>query len=486
MIAKEPNYVGSGLPHVGPWDYVQRVPMFWYGPGHVAATGPVMRPVTSAGIAPTQGAILDAPFQAPDGQPMREVLGRGGDRADPPRLVVVLVWDAAGMNVLEAHRNDWPFLKSLIPECVWYENATVGASPTSTAQIHVTMGTGAFPRTHGLIGHRLRIGGAITTPWSQGPAFMNLPTFADVYDRGMGNTPLVGLMGTVAIHAGMLGHGSMWGGGDEDLVLLRQAVGGDTLTSETFKWNLPGGLQPFYRFAPYANEVPGFAQYVDEVDKADGKLDGKWRDNEIAPLLRGFDTPARAPYQEAVIEEVIRREGFGADETPDLLYLNHKIIDFISHVQTMNSPEMKDAVAAEDAALEELVAFLNEQVGKGEWAMLLTSDHGAIPDPDRSGAFQISTSPISAGINARFDTDGDDTYVVDLVQPTGIFINEEELEDNGGTLAEVSRWVLDLTQGGAAGPGVSVPPASANDEVFAAVFPSEMMLDLPCLPEARR
>ena len=38
------------------------------------------------------------------------------------------------------------------------------------------------------------------------------------------------------------------------------------------------------------------------MDQADGKLDGLWRDNDIDELLKGFDTPARTPYQERVVE----------------------------------------------------------------------------------------------------------------------------------------------------------------------------------------
>ena len=58
FIPKEPNFVGSGLPHVGPWDYIQHVPMLWYGPGFIRAQGEVDRPVTVAGIAPT---VADTP-----------------------------------------------------------------------------------------------------------------------------------------------------------------------------------------------------------------------------------------------------------------------------------------------------------------------------------------------------------------------------------------------------------------------------------------
>jgi hypothetical protein len=204
----------------------------------------------------------------------------------------------------------------------------------------------------------------------------------------------------------------------------------------------------------------------------------------MSQLLSGFDTPARIPYQTRVLEEMIRREGFGADEVPDLLFVNYKMIDYISHVWTVNSPEMKDAVRAQDDSLRELVGFLNERVGEGEWALVLTADHGSIPDPEISGAFQISATPIVNGINTTFDTDGDDTKIVQLVQPTQIFIDEEELRQNGHTLEELSHWIMGLTKADTAQPGVQVPADEADDPVFQAAFPSDLMSSLPCLPEA--
>jgi type I phosphodiesterase/nucleotide pyrophosphatase len=483
MLPDEYDFVGSGLPHVGPWPYVQDVPMLWYGPGHVAARGIVSRPVTVAGIAPTVAQLLHFDgFHAPDGVPMTEAIAPG---QQPPRLIVTMVWDAGGMDVLDAWKNDWPYLRSLIPQGTWFEHATVGSSPTSTAQIHATIGTGAFPDHHGVIAHRLRIGGHITTPWSQGPQWLIDPTLADVYDRAMGNRPVVGELATVSIHLGMLGHGSMWGGGDKDIATTREVANAQTLGAETFEWNLSPVLRRYYTFPSYVNDVPGFEGDVRAVDAADGKIDGRWRDNDIAQLLQGFDTPARIPYQTRVLEEVVKREGFGADEVPDLLYVNYKEIDYISHVWSMNSLEMRDAVAAQDAALKALVEFLNEQVGVGRWALVLTADHGSMISPKVSGGVQLSTTPIVSGINRAFDHDGDDEHIVELVQPTQIFIDVPELRQNGYTLAQVAQWILGLTRGEATGAGVYVPPEQANDPVFQAAFPSAMMRELPCLPEAR-
>ena len=485
-IPEEPDFVGSGLPHVGVWDYIQHVPLFWYGPGHIAARGEVRRPVTVADIAPTQAALLGFDgFDAPDGEVLGEALApRAGQ--DPPKLIVVMVWDAGGINVLEEHRGLWPYLESLIPEGTWYSNAFVGSSPTSTAQIHATIGTGAFPIHHGLVGHHFQIGGADATPWELGPNFLVLPTFADVYDRGMDNEPEVGVVATADIHLSMMSHGSFWHGGDRDVAITRSAAVKKTQTDEGDAWNLPREAVNYYELAGYANEVKGFQQDIDEVDRRDGELDGRWRDNDIAALLEGFDTPARTPYQQRVVESVLRKEGFGADDVPDLFFTNFKEIDYISHVWSMNSPEMGDAVEYQDAALEDFVDFLNDTVGEGEWVMAVTADHASMPDPAVSGGYQISTGAIQAAVQARFDTDGDDVPVMDLVQPAQAFLNEEELADNGSSVADVARYVQTMTQAQTAGGGVTPQPGKENERVFGSVFPSDLMLDLPCLPEATR
>jgi hypothetical protein len=482
LLPVEPNFVGSGLPHVGPWDYAQEIPMFWFGPGHIAPAGVVERPVTLAGIAPTTAELIGFPFRPNDGTPMVEAIE---GNPTPPRLVIAMVWDAGGRNVLERWEGDWPYLASLISAGTWYEHATVGTTPTSTAQTHATIGTGSFPDSHALIAHRLRIGHELTTPWAEGPAYLMDPTLADLYDAAMGNEPVVGELGTVSIHLGMLGHGAMWGGGDRDIAVIREKVDAETLGEEGFEWNLTPVLKPYYRFPDYINDVGGFDEDVRQLDQADGQIDGKWRTHDFGELLDGFDTPARIPYQTRVLKELIAREGFGADDVPDLLYVNYKMIDYVSHVWTLNSPEMRDVVRVQDRALGELIDFLNETVGEGEWVIALTADHGSLPDPQMTGAFQISATPISNGINATFDTDGDRTRIVELIQPTQMFVNEAELLENGHDLEDVSRWIIGLTKADTVQPDVQVPADEADDRVFQAVFPSEMLSRLPCLPEAR-
>lgn len=481
LLPAEPDFIGhGGLPHSGPWDYVSRVPLLWYGPGFIRPQGEVDRPVTLADIAPTQGELVGFPFDAPDGAPLTEALEPDATR---PKLIVVVVWDGAGRDVLAAFPKAWPKLRGMIEQGTWYEHAEVGSSPPSTAQIHATIGTGAFSRTHGLVSHRLRIGDRLTDPWEAGSRYLTAATFADLYDRHEGNRPLVGTLATVAIQLGMMSHGSLWGGGDRDIAVLREREGAATLGAEGISWNLTSNVAPYYRLPGYVNDLPSIGDYFDQADRQDGTADGRWHEIELeeAGAEELLLTPARIPFQTRLIEEVVEREGFGADEVPDLLYINYKLIDEIGHRFSMNSVEMRDSIAAQDAELPALVDLLNEHVGQGNWVMALTADHGHTPDPNVTGATVISPGAVAEVVQAEFDTDGDDTRIVEFTQPTNMFVDIDEMEQNGATLEEISGFLLSVTKGEVGGEQYPVSPEVADEPAFLAVYPADMLERLPCV-----
>ncbi|HEX2031446.1 MAG TPA: alkaline phosphatase family protein, partial [Actinomycetota bacterium] len=486
ILPELPNFVGAGLPHVGPWSYTSDVPMLWYGPGHIKALGTAQRDVTVADIAPTIAELLGFEFDAPDGKPLRGALVPRDQRPRPPRLVVVNIWDGAGRDVLEEWPEDWPNLRSLMPRGAWYDRATVGSSPTSSAQIHGTIGTGAFPKTHGLVGHSMRVDGKIVAPWKNGPGLLMVPTLADLYDRAMDNRPLVATSGTVAIQLGMMGHGAAFQGGDKDMAVLRVPGTAETLGAEGVRWNLPEPLTRFFSYPGYANSLPPLSRYVQrELDLRDGRRDGKWRGHDLdaEQLLGGFYTPARIPYQTRLVEEMIEREGFGADDVPDLLFINNKLIDQLGHIYSYNSLEIKDSVRAQDEALPTLIEVLDREVGRGNWAMVVTADHGSTPSPRVSGAFQISAGELHGAVKERFDPDGDDVEVIEQVKQTEVFMNVEELAEHGYSLEDVARFVMTLRQRDVPIPGNPVP--RPNAKVFRAAWPADAMRTLSCMEEIR-
>jgi Type I phosphodiesterase / nucleotide pyrophosphatase len=481
FVPQEPNYVGTNFPHSGPWDYLQDVPLLWYGPGIIPPVGSVDRPVTIADIAPTQAALLGFDFDAPDGQALGEI----PRPHTPPPLIVTLVWDAGGRSVLDAFPNDWPVLRSLIDKGVWFDHASVGSSPSITPATHATIGTGAFPMHTGQTDAEFRLGEDLVRAGELGPVLMMEPTLADLYDRAMNNEPLVGALASVTWHLNMASHGSLWGGGDRDVAVLRVPVEADNEGAEGKEWNLQGRNQPFFEFPAYVNDLPPLSAYTDAIDRQDGALDGRWRDNSIAQLEAGWATPARIPYQGHMVEDVIAREGFGDDVVPDLVFINSKAIDHVSHIFSVNSPEMRDTLAWQDEDLGRFVRFLDLEVGKGRYVLVLTADHGAQYDPDVSGAFQVPPPELERDLNAAFPVSGDRS-VFEAVRTSQIYLNENVLDGSGYTAEEISRFILGYTEEqGLVEGSAPLPQAEATKRVFSAAFPISMLPGLPCLPEAR-
>lgn len=463
LVPRGQNIVGAGFPHAGPQEHLQEVPLFLYGPGLIQPGTVVGRAVTSADIVPTEARLLGFDPGNVDGTPLEEALVPG---APPPALVVTLVWDAGGRVVLDEYPKSWPELRALRPGGTWYDHATVGSSPSTSAAIHGTIGTGTFPKRHGLTGTQIRVKGRLIEPWRRGPKLLQEPALADRYDAAAGNAPLVAAIGSAAIQLALIGHGSLWPGGDRDLAVLKGAGG---YRQPASFWGVPGNSSPYFDFPEYVNDLPPLTTHHQYADLFDGRDDGKWLGIPFKRLRNGWDSPARIPFETRVIEEVIRREGFGEDDVPDLLSVNYKLIDLVGHEWSMHSPQMRHAVEAHDAELPKLVQLLDQEVGAGRWVIVLTADHGATPHPRVTGGWPIDTSDVGARIRARFD-DGGGRPLVQQVQPTQVFLDRAELPPGG--LGAVAGLVSRLTKADTPVGGARPPPRQAGQRVFAAVFPS--------------
>jgi predicted AlkP superfamily pyrophosphatase or phosphodiesterase len=465
MVPKEPNTFEFA--HEGPWDYLQEVPLLFYGPGHVPERGAVTRPATMPDVAPTIAAYLDFDFDAPDGSPLPEALPAGDE---PPGLVLLVVLDGAGWGLLRAWPDDWPVLKSLISDGVWFERFTVGSTPSVTPPVHTTLGTGAYPRRHGLVNLHLRINGEIRPSHGDGPRYVLTPSLADLYGRARGNEPKVGVLGFDDWHLGMIGQGAYIDGGSRHLAA--------TLDLETAVWTLEEPNDRYFRFPRYINDIPGLDEAVDRLDAADGSKDGKWLDAELDDPVILRRSPAFTEWHTRILDEVIGRERFGAGKAPDLLFTNYKQIDDVGHVWGMNSPQMQQVLRASDRAIEELIGILDRRVGVGRWVMVITADHGMVADPSVSGGFMMNRGKFRRDLAAEFGSG-----VIQEWRPTMMWMDEDLLDRNGHSLEDVAQFILRYTAGQNVRDPDSLPPEERSERLFAAAFPSRVLESLPCLPE---
>src|SRR5205807_1927644 len=121
------------------------------------------------------------------------------------------VIDGGGWNVYTHWKDEWPNLKRLMSRSIVYRNAFMGSFPTVTACAHATIGTGEFPRRHGISGHNVRYRGkpakAYGSPGQADPSFILAPTLADVWSDHTNDRAWIGEIGYQIWHLGMIGRG---------------------------------------------------------------------------------------------------------------------------------------------------------------------------------------------------------------------------------------------------------------------------------------
>jgi predicted AlkP superfamily pyrophosphatase or phosphodiesterase len=437
LVPQKPNYTGTFdvVNHSGPWDYLGRVPLVLYGP-RIAAQGPIDTPAELVDVYPTVGELTGVPLEQRSGRVLDEALV---DTPGRPKLIVTLVWDGAGINVLQRWPNEWPFLASLEQRGTSYREAFVGSSPTITPSIHTTLGTGTHPRRHGVTGiyFRNRSGDIVEAFLGGSPSAMRASTFADEIDSALGNRPKVGIVGWRTWQLGMLGHGGGLEGGDRDEVALFRKYDIHNHPKAQFQqmpdhYRFPGSLSD-YRWSRL------FA-HAKAVDRSDGKEDGNWLGNFV--FGEYHDNPLWARHETDAILRMLDAGGYGRDAATDLLFANLKVTDTVGHRHTMDSQEMRGVVRSLDDSLRRIVRHLDREVG--DYVLILTSDHGHTPSPRRSGGWPVWNDELVRDIDVHFETPRGRSIVLDSIG-VGLFLNRAVMRNVGVTEAEIVDFLLGYT-----------------------------------------
>jgi hypothetical protein len=457
-VPQAPNYSGSfGVTsHSGPWQYVQNIPLVLYGPEHIAAAGTVDRPASITDVFPTIGTLAQVDLPTRAGSELTEAI-----RSDhPPRLTVVVVWDGVGRNVLEYHSDAWPNLKRIERDGTSYLGATVGSSPSITPATHSSLGVGDFPRAHGVtaIEYRTDEGDVRGAFSGKDPTDLALTTFGDEIDLTLDNEPRVGMLAWKSWHIGMLGHGSATPGGDADELALINGHG--QITGNPSLYSTPTGL---------AELEPRLPQLAAELDEDDGKLDGKSLGHDV---LEMHDNPAWVNYESELLLAMLTEGDYGRDAVPDLFVTNFKITDIVAHQYSMDSQEEEAALRAQDAALGDLIDYLDEEVH--DYVVIVTADHGNTPSPSRSGAWPVLQGQLQEDVDASFDVPKDES-LIEQTSAGGPFLDRDVMRKLDVSTADVAEFLNGYTIADNWNDS-ELPEGYENrgeENVFSAVYPSD-------------
>ena len=99
-----------------------------------------------------------------------------------------------------------------------------------------------------------------------------------------------------------------------------------------------------------------------------------------------YEALANSPFGNELLldfaKACIGAEKLGQDDTPDLLTVSFSSNDLIGHAWGPDSQEVFDTTLRSDAIVENLLKYLDEKVGAGQYAVMLTADHGICPLPE--------------------------------------------------------------------------------------------------------
>jgi len=448
--------------HAAVWMYLERVPLVAYGPG-VIEPGDSTERVTLADLAPTTADLVG--FAAwpkdRDGRVLPDLRRTG----KTPKVVVTYVIDGGGWNVLRTWPDDWPNLRRLMGQGANYRNALTGSFPAITACAHATIGTGSFPRGHGITGHNIRDGAtarkAYGTPGAADPSDILLPTLADLWHDE--TDAWVGQVGYQVWHMGMLGHG----GTDRPADDLPVGVYFDE----------PGatGWQPHN---PALFRLPAAAPGMDALQARMATFQDPGYDPEWEPWRTDYCcVPPIAGFQGDLLEAALVNEPIG-ESGPSLLYTTFKSPDYTGHVYGMASKWESVMINAVDAELGRLVDLLEARF-PGEYALLVTADHGQCPLPDSMGGVRLDPIQLARVIEQEFGAGL--ATAVQYTAPSEVYLDVEALRDAGASVDDVAASLRHLTYRQNLGPYV---PASAieqdllDKEEFAAVLSSDFIASM--------
>lgn len=356
-----------------------------------------------------------APSAKKSGPAASQPEGRKHAASDKPKLVVVLVVDQMRADYVDKFQGQWKGgLKRLVEEGAWFREAAYPYAATETCVGHSTISTGALPRTHGMVANSWweresqRVVTCTADPNVKNVGYagaevkggdsawrMLVPAFAEELKFQSGGAPRVVTFSLKARAAATLaGHkadGATW----------FDPAAGAWETSSAYP-TVPF-VEDYAKAHParedygktWALALPPSAYLYDE--KAKGASLSPGGEATFPHPLRGKaggSEPDSAFYEEweaspfadtaltKMAEAAVDSLRLGKNGGIDYLGVSYSSPDYVGHAFGPRSWEIQDVLIRLDEDLGDLFAHLDQKLGRGNYVVVLSADHGVVPVPE--------------------------------------------------------------------------------------------------------
>lgn len=351
----------------------------------------------------------------------------GAAGQERPRLVVGIVVDQMRWDYLErfADRYGDGGLKRMMREGFSFDNCQINYIPTITAVGHTSVYTGSVPSIHGIVGNSFRDGNrwqyctedtlvaGVEMPGKAGrmsPNNLLTTTIGDELKLATNfRSKVVGVSlkdRAAILPAGHCADAAYW---------LSDETGGFG-TSTFYMAELPAWVRAFnkkalgkkllgekwetlYPLKTYKQSTPDDAPY-----------EGRYAKNH--PTTFPYDIPAIAKEQGfgllrsipagttltfAMAKAALEGESLGRGGECDMLTVSISPTDYIGHQFGINAVEIEDAYLRLDRDMADFFSTLDAKVGKGQYLVFLTADHGAAHNISFNQDHHIPSRPWNMG-----------------------------------------------------------------------------------------
>lgn len=330
---------------------------------------------------------------------------------EAPKLVVGIVVDQLRYDYLPLYRDKFGEggFNRLINEGYSFKNNHFNYFPTFTGPGHAAVYSGTTPSVNGIVGNSWydrSIDGnmyvvsdstvnPVGTDGESGqmsPRNLLSTTVTDELKLSNSSSKVIAVSlkdrGAV-LPAGHLGDGAYWYEGSS----------GNFVSSSWYMDELPQWVQEFneegqakelsHKTWDTLLPIEEYTESNPDDTPYEGTFDGE--EDPVFPHELSkyagdtYNIIGSTPFGNTLVKDLAKRaldaEALGSDEQTDFLSVSFSSTDYVGHQYGPHSIEMQDTYLRLDRNLEDLLNYLDEQVGEGEYMVMLTSDHGVVDVP---------------------------------------------------------------------------------------------------------